>query len=426
MINAVGGVDAGQAAQSTRDWIVDADLFTGELDRALSGGGAQSVTAKLAAAFPGVAITENAVAGFAATTEYVAKTGQNASVVISPDMMAALAESEEMYRKVQDLVSTLLAAGDQETLAGTAGPATHRNVSIQNAEIRYIEVERGPNGTRMRVNSLSLATEQSLNGSLIDQLLASRADASGQSGSGGFSGLPSLANLWRFESFVSAEALSQSQTGAASATQFATFTQSFTARIDVVIRQIGVVAGAAAGGLDIFNILSLMGLADPLVLDLGDEGINLTSLEDGVYFDIRGDGTPTRTAFIQGNNAFLYLDRNGNGIVDDANELFGDQGGYANGFAKLAQYDGNGDGTIDENDAIYGELRLWRDVNGDGVNQADESMTLAEAGIKALSLNHDGSLTFDANGNAIADQSTFTRFDGSTGLMADVWLKTRP
>ncbi|MDR0352980.1 MAG: hypothetical protein LBI02_06435, partial [Opitutaceae bacterium] len=112
-----------------------------------------------------------------------------------------------------------------------------------------------------------------------------------------------------------------------------------------------------------------------------------------------------------------------NGIADDVSELFGDYGGYANGFEKLAQYDDNGDGVIDERDAIYHQLRVWRDLNGDGVNQADESMTLAQAGIASLNLNYAKKQELDAHGNVIGERSSFTRTNGSTGLMADVWLR---
>lgn len=179
----------------------------------------------------------------------------------------------------------------------------------------------------------------------------------------------------------------------------------------------------AASGMDFMSYIQMMGMCDPLVLDLDGKGINLTSAEDGVLFDIKGDGSPVRTAFIKGEDAFLYLDANGNGLADDVSELFGDFGGYANGFDKLSRYDDNGDGVIDENDAVYQNLRVWRDRNSDGVNQKEESMTLAEAGISSISLNYDPTRELDAHGNVLGERSTFTRIDGSQGMIADVWLR---
>lgn len=174
----------------------------------------------------------------------------------------------------------------------------------------------------------------------------------------------------------------------------------------------------ASGGL-----FGLFGLVDPLVLDLGNEGFNISAAENGVYFDMYGNGDKVKTGFIQGNNALLYLDQNGNGIADDINELFGDTDGYANGFEKLKALDSNGDGVIDENDDAYADLRVWRDFNGDGVNQVNESMSLKDAGVTSIDLNYLLGRRNDANGNIIAETSAFTRSDGSKGAIADVLFR---
>lgn len=162
--------------------------------------------------------------------------------------------------------------------------------------------------------------------------------------------------------------------------------------------------------------------ADPLVLDLSGDGLSLRRASDGVEFDLTGSGTEVTAAFVQGDDALLYLDTNGNGVADDGNELFGDQEGYADGFAELAAYDDNGDGVIDAADAVYSDLRLWQDWNGDGVNQAGESLTLAQAGVSAISLGSVASSADDGQGNTVAQIGSFTRADGTTGLAADVLL----
>ncbi|MFW5857526.1 MAG: hypothetical protein ACOCX4_06595 [Planctomycetota bacterium] len=162
---------------------------------------------------------------------------------------------------------------------------------------------------------------------------------------------------------------------------------------------------------------------DPVVLDLDGDGIDLRSAEEGVQFDLTGDGKAEQTAFVQGDDALLFVDRNGNGIADTGTELFGDQEGDAHGFAKLRRFDGNGDQLIDESDALYQRLRLWQDRNGDGVNQIDETLTLEEAGVLSLGLDFLETDEEDGKGNAVRQISSFLRRDGARGLMVDALLK---
>ncbi len=161
---------------------------------------------------------------------------------------------------------------------------------------------------------------------------------------------------------------------------------------------------------------------DPLVLDIAGDGINLTSAREGVMFDLTGDGTKEQAAFVQGDDALLFLDQNGNGRADNGKELFGDQEGDANGYAELARYDGNADGQIDAADAIYGQLRLWQDRNADGVCQQGETSGLADLDVQTISLAYGAGSGADGKGNAIAQSGSFTRSDGSVGQAADAML----
>jgi len=107
--------------------------------------------------------------------------------------------------------------------------------------------------------------------------------------------------------------------------------------------------------------------------------------------------------------------------------LFGDQtllaNGQiaANGFSALRDLDSNADGVIDASDAAFGELKVWRDLNQDGISQADELQTLGEAGISSIGLTSTTSTTRH-NGNAITSLGSYTKADGSTGTTADVNL----
>jgi hypothetical protein len=166
--------------------------------------------------------------------------------------------------------------------------------------------------------------------------------------------------------------------------------------------------------------------SDPIVLDLEGDGVDLSGVEDGKEFDINADGKVDRTGFVRGDDAFLALDRNGNGTIDDGAELFGDQHGAANGFDELARFDDNADGRIDVADSIYNKLRLLFDVDGDGTVRNDETRSLAEEGIASIDLNYDASReTDDRNGNTLAQRSSYSREDGSHGQALDAWIAYR-
>jgi hypothetical protein len=152
---------------------------------------------------------------------------------------------------------------------------------------------------------------------------------------------------------------------------------------------------------------------DPVVFDLGGEGerFEFTDTTDGVKFDIRGTGHPFQVPWTAKDShaAFLVLDRNHNGVIDDGTELFSNvspqpPSSGPNGFKALAQYDlpqfgGNGDGILDSRDAIFLSLRLWIDANHDGISQPGELHTLAEMGVSAISLNFERIDRRDENGN---------------------------
>ena len=163
--------------------------------------------------------------------------------------------------------------------------------------------------------------------------------------------------------------------------------------------------------------LALQG-CDPIVLDLGDEGIQLTEAGKGANFDINADGKMDNTAWVKGNTAMLVYDKNGNNAIDNGSELFGDQNGAKDGFKELAKYDSNNDGKIDNKDTIYKNLKLYRDLNGDGKMSANEFNTLQEMGIKALNLECDEA-DDEVNGNSIVLRGSFEREDGTKGEMAD-------
>ncbi|GAA0680975.1 hypothetical protein GCM10009104_01830 [Marinobacterium maritimum] len=96
-------------------------------------------------------------------------------------------------------------------------------------------------------------------------------------------------------------------------------------------------------------------LSDPLVLNFDGIAAELSSTR--FQFDLDLDGTEDSVPTLAGNSAFLVLDKNVDGKINDGSEMFGARSG--NGFAELAQYDDDGNGFIDEGDDIFSRLRLW-------------------------------------------------------------------
>lgn len=146
------------------------------------------------------------------------------------------------------------------------------------------------------------------------------------------------------------------------------------------------------------QLCSAWGQCTPIVIDLGNNGIDLGPAGVGVFFDMDANGTRDHLQWVRrgGDEGFLAYDRSGNGIVDDGSELFGVgtplelEGRTArNGFVGLAQYDsrqlgGNDDGLITEADAIWPQLSVWIDSNADGISTRDEMRSLKSTGLTAL------------------------------------------
>ena len=152
----------------------------------------------------------------------------------------------------------------------------------------------------------------------------------------------------------------------------------------------------------------------PVVIDVAGNGFNLTNAASGVSFDFTGDGTPDRISWTAANSddAWLVLDRDQNGTIDNGRELFGNLtpqstpplGMGRNGFNALVEFDkpakgGNSDGLITERDAVFRNLLLWQDTNHNGISEANELRTLNQVGLAGIECNYKEAGRKDQHGN---------------------------
>jgi len=149
----------------------------------------------------------------------------------------------------------------------------------------------------------------------------------------------------------------------------------------------------------------------PIVVDVDNSGFSMTDASEGVVFNMLNDGVPLQISWTTANstNAFLVLDRNGNGTIDNGEELFGDltpqpPAPEQNGFLALAEYDkaqngGNGNARVDQGDGIFGSLRLWQDTNHNGISESSELHTLPSLSVDSVSVDYKESKKTDEYGN---------------------------
>lgn len=163
----------------------------------------------------------------------------------------------------------------------------------------------------------------------------------------------------------------------------------------------------------------------PVVIDTTGKGFHFTNPAKGDYvsFDIKGDGTLVKLSWPEhgSGNAWLVLDRDGDGLIKDGKELFGNYTPHSsppnypnypnpNGFVALDWYDQPAQGgdmnlILDKRDAIWPRLKLWIDDHCyktpdlPCVSQPYELHTLESLGVNSISLVWDGARKTDAVGN---------------------------
>ena len=192
------------------------------------------------------------------------------------------------------------------------------------------------------------------------------------------------------------------------------------------VRQLGSVASNSMG------LFSGDCLHSPLMIELSEKKIELSSQEQGVDFDVTNNGHKERISWpVNHTTNLLVLDRNGNGVIDNINELFGNNTkddfgkAAANGFEALSKYDLNFDGKINSYDLVFNQLRLWSDLNRNGRTDLGELKTLINKNIFEISLNYTHKDEYDQYGNIAAQRASVTMNNGQEYKIYDIWFSPK-
>jgi len=150
----------------------------------------------------------------------------------------------------------------------------------------------------------------------------------------------------------------------------------------------------------------------PLMLNYLGDGVEFTNNlveKDGtdkrMLFDIDADGKKEYISCPKNKGTVFIVKPNEDNEVVDANQLFGDKTKidghmFANGFDALAYYDTNNDadegiadGVFNSKDPEYSNLRLWEELNCNGVIDEGELHSLEEKGVHEIVVQKDGSVS---------------------------------
>jgi hypothetical protein len=178
--------------------------------------------------------------------------------------------------------------------------------------------------------------------------------------------------------------------------------------------------------------------ACPLLIDTDGNGVKLTAPDRGVIFDLDGDGQAEQIGWTRpgSGDAWLAMDRNGNGRIDDGTELFGNNTPIpgqretaGNGFDALnfvhreSSVAAALDREISPDDSAWHRLLLWRDLNHNGISEPDELTRVADSPLAGIDLRYE-TINRVRKENEIREAST-VRWGADTRQIVDVWLTIR-
>ena len=135
-----------------------------------------------------------------------------------------------------------------------------------------------------------------------------------------------------------------------------------------------------------------------------------------------GDGVKEQVGWIKADDGILTLDKNNNGTVDNILELFGKTN--KTGTEELREYDLNNDGIINSSDAVFSQLKVWQDLNQNGISEASELKSLSDLSITSINVSPNSLTPSNQinNGNLVISEGSYLKSDGTTGTYANLDL----
>ncbi|NHT17854.1 hypothetical protein G6556_09115, partial [Cellulomonas sp. IC4_254] len=170
---------------------------------------------------------------------------------------------------------------------------------------------------------------------------------------------------------------------------------------------------------------------DPIVLDMADDGFAPTGLADGTHFDLDANGFAEKINWVQDDDVILARDLNGNGIIDNGLEVFGDHTRLVDGtratsgFEALSELDSDGDGAITPADDAWDELLIWDDRTNPGRTDPGELSSLEDHGITAIELEGEDLNELTEAGVLIGRVTNVSLSDGRVIEAAEYWVQSR-
>ena len=137
----------------------------------------------------------------------------------------------------------------------------------------------------------------------------------------------------------------------------------------------------------------------PVILDLDGDGVEI-AVSTSVFFDWDDDGFLEQGSWVSPDDGFLVIDLNEDGTRGEGDNqinqtrelvlsLWGNEGDTDLQAVQRA-FDDNSDLVLNNQDAVWSELRVWQDINQNGVSETGELRTLEEWGITEINLTYDG------------------------------------
>ncbi|HTQ86475.1 MAG TPA: hypothetical protein VMI93_09705 [Candidatus Solibacter sp.] len=148
----------------------------------------------------------------------------------------------------------------------------------------------------------------------------------------------------------------------------------------------------------------------------------LLASQSHVAFDLAGDGRPVEWPWVNADAAFLVWDPGNQKRIVSGRQLFGNATWWMfwrDGYQALAALDDDGNGWL-EGSELAG-IAVWRDLNGNGICDPGEVISLREAGIARIAVKaagSEGETQFNLQGIQFEDGTYVPTYDWTPHSLA--------